>query len=56
MKHIFTNLNDIRKRSCLLLLDEVHVKAILQYHGGIVSGKTEDKLHLLANKIPDCDI
>ena len=42
MKHIFINFNDIR---------QVCVKAILQYHGGIVFGKAVNKPHLLANTI-----
>ena len=49
MKH-FINLNDISQRTCHLLFDEVCVKA-LQYHGGIVSGKTVNRSYLLANTI-----
>ena len=49
MAHIFTDLNDIRQRTCLLLLDEVYVKATFQYHRGIVSGKLVNKIYLLAN-------
>ena len=43
MKHIFTNLNDIRQRTCLLLLDEVYVKTTLQYYSGITFGKSVNK-------------
>ena len=49
MKYIFTDLNDIWQRTCLLLFDEVYVKATFQYHRGIVFGKLVNKLHLLAN-------
>ena len=51
IKHIFTNLNDIRQRTCLSLSDEVYVNATLQNHGGIVFGKSVNKSHLLANTI-----
>ena len=51
IRHIFINLNDIRQRTCLLLFDKVYVKAKLQYHGGIVFGKTVNKPHLLAHAI-----
>ena len=40
VKQNFTNLNNIRQRNCLLSLYEVYVKATLQYHGGIVFGKS----------------
>ena len=49
MKYIFTDFNDIWQRTCLLLFDEVYVKATFQYHRGIVFGKLVNKLHLLAN-------
>ena len=42
IKHIFTNLNDLRQRT-FLLLDEVYVKATLPYYGGIVFGKSTNK-------------
>ena len=51
MKNIFTNLNDIRERTCLLLFGEVYVKAILQYHRGIIFGKAVNKPQLLATTI-----
>ena len=51
MKNIFTNLKDIRERTCLLLFGEVYVKAILQYHGGIIFGKAVNKPQLLATTI-----
>ena len=46
---IFSNLRDDRQKTCILLLDEVYVKPMLQYHGGIVFGKSVNKPHLLAN-------
>ena len=51
MKHIFTNLHDIRQRTFLLLFDEYYVKAKLHYHDGIAFGKAVNKLHLLTNTI-----
>ena len=46
-KHIFTNLNDSRQTTCLLMLDEVYVKATLHDHGGVIFGNLVNKLHLL---------
>ena len=39
------------KKTCILLLDEVHVKAMLQYHGGILSGKAVNHPSKLANTV-----
>ena len=41
----------IDKKTCILLLDEVYVKPMSQYHGGIVFGKSVNKPHLLANTV-----
>ncbi|XP_065644326.1 uncharacterized protein LOC136075356 [Hydra vulgaris] len=51
IRHIFSNLRDDRQKTCILLLDEVYVKPMLQYHGGIVFGKSVNKPHLLANTV-----
>ena len=51
IRHIFSNLRDDRQKTCILLLDEVYVKPMLQYHGGIVFGKSANKPHLLANTV-----
>ena len=50
-QYIFTDFNGIRQRPFLLLLEKVNVKARLQYHGGIVLGKSVIKQHLQANEI-----
>ena len=53
IKHIITNVHDIRQRTCLLLLYEVYMKLQepLQYHGGITFRKSVNKPHFLANTI-----
>ena len=51
IKHIFANISDERQKNCILLLDEVYVKASLQYHGGIVFGKAVNNPNLLANTV-----
>jgi len=44
MKHMFANISDERQKNCVLLLDEVYIKASLQYHGEIVFGKNNPNL------------
>ena len=39
LQKVFSNLSDIRHKNCILLLDEVYVKTMFQYHGGTVFGK-----------------
>ena len=51
IKHAFANLNEIKKRICLLILDEVYEEATFQYHGEIIFWKVVDKPHILANAI-----
>ena len=48
---MFFCLRELRKKNCILLLDEVYVKSTLQYHGGTVFGKAVNKLELLANTV-----
>ena len=48
---MFQNLNDERQNTCILLLDEVYVKAMLQYHGGILFGKAVNHPSKLANTV-----
>ena len=38
--NMFFCLRDVRKKNCILLLDEVYGKSTLQYHGGTVFRKT----------------
>ena len=49
--NVFSKLPDERQKSCVLILDEVYVKSMLQYHGGIVFGKDVNKPDKLANTI-----
>ena len=51
IQKVFQNLNDVRQKTCILLLDEVYVKAMLQYHGGILFGKTVNYPSKLANTV-----
>ena len=51
MHSIFRNLSDPRQKTRILLLDELHVKMTLQYHGGALFGKAVNKPHLLANTV-----
>ena len=51
IKHIFANISDERQKNCILLLDEVYVKASLQYHGGIVFGKAVNNPNLQASTV-----
>ena len=44
----FFQLDDERQKRCVLIIDEVYVKSILQYHAGIVFGKTVNKPSKLA--------
>lgn len=50
MKTIFSNLPE-RQKDCVLLLDEVYVKSILQLHGGHIFGRAVNNPQLLANTI-----
>ena len=36
MKSVFSNLNEVRQRTCDLVHDKVYVKSSLQYHGGTI--------------------
>lgn len=53
IKHVFVNPNDIRRKSLVLLLHEVYVKATSHYHGWIIFGTAVNKPHLLANEQTD---
>ena len=48
---IFTQLTDPRQKNCVLIVDEVYVKSMLQYHGGIVFGKAVNNPEKLANTV-----
>ena len=43
LHNMFFCLRDVRKKSCILLLDEVYVKSTLLYHGDIVFGRPVNK-------------
>ena len=47
---IFSNLPD-KQTTCILLLDEVYVKSMLQYHGGEIFGQAINNPDLLANTV-----
>ena len=51
LQKVFSNLSDIRHKNCILLLDEVYVKTMLQYHRGTVFGKAVNNPNVLANTI-----
>ena len=46
----FKNLPDDQKK-CFIVLDEVYVKALLQYHGGILFGKAVNKPDQVADTV-----
>ena len=48
---VFSNLANERQKTSVLLLDEVYVKAMLLYHGGVVFGHAVNKPSLLANTV-----
>ena len=48
---VFSNLTDERQKTCVLLLHEVYVEAMLLYHGGVVFGHAVNKPSLLANTV-----
>ena len=39
MELLFSNLNDVRQKTCVLVQDEVCVKSALHYHDGVLFGK-----------------
>ena len=51
IQKLFQNLNDERQKTCILLLDDVYVKAMLQYHGSILFGKAVNHPSKLANTV-----
>ena len=50
LKNVFANLNT-NEKTCILLVDEVYVKPMLQYHGGILFGTAVNKPKKLANTV-----
>ena len=51
MQNVFSHLDDERQKYCLLIIDEIYVKSILQYHGGIVFRKAVNKSKKLADAL-----
>ena len=51
IKHVFSTMDDERKKRCVLILDEVYVKSTLQYHGGTLFGKAVNKPEKTANTV-----
>ena len=51
VSNVFSKPPDERQKSCVLILDEVYLKSMMQYHGGIVFGKAVNKPGKLANTI-----
>ena len=51
LQKVFSNLFDFRHKNCILLLDEVYVKTMLQYHGGTVFGKADNNPNVLAKTV-----
>ena len=50
LKNVFSNLN-MKEKTCILLVDEVYVKPMLQYHGGSLFGKAVNDPKQLANTV-----
>ena len=50
LKNVFSNLN-MKEKTCILLVDEVYVKPMLQYHGGSLFGKAINDPKQLANMV-----
>ena len=50
MKNVFSNLN-MKGKTCILLVDEVYIKPMLQYHGGSLFGKAVNDPKQLANTV-----
>ena len=50
ISNVFSKLPS-EQRTCLLVLDEVYVKSMLQYHGGILFGKAVNRPDKTANTI-----
>ena len=48
--NVFSKLPQEQK-TCILIIDEVYVKSMLQYHGGILFGKAVNKPDKLANTV-----
>ena len=47
---MFSNLPS-EQRTCVLLVDEVYIKCLLQYHGGEVFGQAANNPNKLANTV-----
>ena len=50
LKNVFCNVEE-RQKICILLIDEVYVKAALMYHGDTIFGKAINKQNELANTV-----
>lgn len=50
LKNVFGSVTNAQK-SCILLIDEVYVKPVLQYHGGSLFGQAVNNPALLANTL-----
>ena len=51
IQKLFSSLSDCRQKTYILLIDEVYVKPVLQYHGGSIFGKALNKSDKLANTV-----
>ena len=50
ISNIFSKLPE-KQKTCFIIIDEVYVKSMLQYHGGILFGKAVNKPEKVANTI-----
>jgi hypothetical protein len=51
LSRIFSKMADERQKTCALIIDEVYVKSMLQYHGGCIFGEAANKPEKLANTV-----
>ena len=50
LQNVFSS-QDEKRKTCILLVDEVYVKPMLQYHGGSLFGKAQNNPDKLANTV-----
>ena len=50
-KSIFSKLDTCHQKMCVLIIDEVYVKSVLEYHGGNIFGEAANNPGMLANTL-----
>ena len=51
LKNVFSNIVNDKQKSCYILIDEVYVKPMLQYHGGSIYGEACNNFGVLAKTV-----